>query len=56
MTIKVNTTNFDFGGVLGAGVELEIVMIELRYSIGFLDVERSIEFSGQTYHLASNNF
>ena len=30
-----NYNQFDFGLAIGVGVELEIVMIELRYSIGF---------------------
>ena len=51
-----NYNQFDIGLALGVGVELEIVMIELRYSIGFLGVEKDFDFNGQVYNPSSKNF
>ena len=51
-----NYNQLDVGVALGLGVELEIVMIELRYSIGFLAVEKAFEYNGQTYDPSSKNF
>lgn len=51
-----NYNIFDFGLVLGAGIELEIVMIEFRSSFGFLTVEKGFEFNGQQYDPNTKNF
>ena len=51
-----NYNTFDLGMAMGLGVELEIVMIELRYSIGFLAVEKGVNYDGQQYDPSSKNF
>ena len=51
-----NYNQFDFGLTLGAGLQLEVVMIELRYSIGFLGVEKGFTYDGQQYNPSSKNF
>ncbi len=51
-----NYNLFDFGLTVGIGLELEIVMIELRYSIGFLEIEKGFTYGGQFYDPSSNNF
>jgi len=51
-----NYNLFDFGLTMGIGLELEIVMIELRYSIGFLHIEKGFTYDGQFYDPSSNNF
>jgi len=51
-----NYKTFDIGVVLGVGLELEIVTIEARYSVGFLEVERKFEYNGQPIDPASKNF
>ncbi len=51
-----NYNSFDIGLAIGTGIELEIVMIELRYSIGFLAVEKDFSYNGQQYDPSSKNF
>jgi len=51
-----NYNSFDIGLTLGTGLELEIVMVELRYSIGFLAVEKGFSYNGQQYDPSSKNF
>ena len=51
-----NYDRFDIGFVIGTGVEFEIISIELRYSIGFLNVERTLTIDGQNYNPSSTNF
>jgi hypothetical protein len=47
---------FDIGLAAGIGVELETVIIELRSSIGFLAVEKDLNYNGQQYYPSSKNF
>ena len=51
-----NYNTFDIGLALGIGLELEIVMFELRYSVGFLALEKGFEYNGQFYDPSSKSF